>query len=185
MIFSEVYRYFHISIPKTGSWSIRDWLCKNYGGRKMLDWGEHSHCVPAIYSSYTVFTTVRNPYDRCYSFYKHLIFKGTFKGTLLEFLKYLSARREEVAWVGVKLFATQSQYVERAGVTHVVKLENLDELLALPFVDKEVMPWHLNKGVDVGLSYIDYYGEKEDRALQEYCCEDFDNFKYDRIYWGE
>lgn len=196
MIVSDKHKFVYVSIPKTGTLSIRTWLRQNYDGRQIVNRliqellgrrpgvGYHSYFVPPECADYTIFTTVRNPYARCYSAYK---FQGS-SITFLEWLKRASVTRDEPIRMGRyparhMMYATQSQYVQRSKATHIIKLENLaEEILTLPFIDKEVLPEHLRKRTNIEPPYTDYYNEEEHQALLGYCEDDFNNFGYDKIY---
>lgn len=62
MIISDRYRYVYIGIPRTGSKSMNHWLCEHFDGRNCG--GHHDYRVPDEAAGYTIFTIVRNPYDR-------------------------------------------------------------------------------------------------------------------------
>lgn len=195
MIVSEKYRCVYVSIPKTGTLSVRTWLRQNYDGvqirpdRLMQEIlgrrpgvGYHSYFVPKEYADYTIFTTVRNPYARCYSAYK---FQGS-SVSFLEWLKNASVIKNELLGMGRyparhMMHATQTQYVQRSKATYIIKLENLGELLTLPFIDKPEMPKHLRSRTNIKPPYEKYYNKEEHQALLEYCEDDF-NFGYERIY---
>ncbi len=184
MIISDKYKYVYVSIPKTGTLSVRTWLRKYYEGIPLNRHrypqlspgaGYHSCFVPDQCKDYLIFTTVRNPYARCYSGYKFEQYGGTF----LKYLKILPTRRNTGH---LKMFYTQTYFVEMSGATHIIKLENIEEILTLPFIDKPVMPEHLRSRTNIVPPYTDYYGEEEHQALLKYCEEDFERFGYDKIY---
>src|SRR6266480_4616185 len=54
-------RYVYISIPRTGSKSMSQWLVEHFQGEWHGD--HHEWRVPAQYRDFLVFTIVRNPYE--------------------------------------------------------------------------------------------------------------------------
>ncbi len=189
MIISDKYKYVYVSIPKTGTLSVRTWLRKYYEGIPLKIFnklnrhaprhpgmGYHSHNVPDVCKDYLIFTTVRNPYARAYSAYKFERFKG-------EFLKYLTMLPTRRHRANPNMFHTQTHFIQESGATHIIRLENLSSILELPFVDKTVMPDHLRKSsANIKPPYEKYYNEEEHQALLDYCEEDFETFGYDKIY---
>jgi len=65
MIISAEHRYVYIGIPRTGSKSMNHWLCEYFEGQN--HGGHHDYGVPEGAADYSIFTIVRNPYDRATS----------------------------------------------------------------------------------------------------------------------
>jgi hypothetical protein len=77
MIISHQYQYIFIEVPLTGSWAIRQELCKHYDGEPALHkhatYPEIHRALKADLSDYLVFGTVRHPLDKVVSRYFKLL----------------------------------------------------------------------------------------------------------------
>lgn len=176
MIISYENKFVYIAIPKTGSASIRSW-CKRYGGLKTKI-PYHSYIVPDQYRDYSIFTTVRNPYERCWSWYN---FEGK---TYESFIKYME---DLILWKNdgysyrefPQQYITQTEYIKRGNVDYVIKLEELD-MEVLPFINEKTVIPHSRKTKNKPKgSALKYLKNSEKKLVQEYCLEDFEELGYE------
>lgn len=76
MIISEKHKYIFISTPKCGTHSMFKLLQTYFDGKRIRTNGFHSTKIPdnINISDYTVFTTVRNPYDRLVALWYSILY---------------------------------------------------------------------------------------------------------------
>ena len=143
MIVSEALKYVYISIPRTGSKSMSQWLVDHYQG----EWHRQHHewKVPQEYHDFLIFTLIRNPYEiQASGWYFEQVNKP-------ENYKKPKSYAEVVRnWVRPKNQPiSQKEFVEWSGISQILYFEHLPDCLQeLPFVDpNNISPFpHLNAG---------------------------------------
>ena len=178
MIFSHDLKYVFVSIPRTASSSIRIWLKNRHRGKQTGK--DHDWVVSKSCRKYLIFVVVRDPYARCYSFWRWNTLKGGYDISLKEYLSVLI----EYGKRSLNAYMTQSEYVRLVKPTVVLRFEELNSgLISLPFVRNLNGLKHLrqtNENVDQqDNSFKECYSLKERDLLQQYCQEDF-NLGYDQ-----
>lgn len=163
------YRYVFISIPRTASSSIRDWLRKRCNGRKIGK--DHSCLVPRRYQRCMTFAVVRDPYERCYSLWMWEAVKNGSDMSFEEYLKFLIEQKDKA----LNTYITQDRYIRAAGVRKVLHFEDLlPSLKKLSFIgDLREFP-HRRKTKEHDVLYKQHYTEKAKKLLLQYCKEDFE-----------
>ena len=129
-------------------------------------------------NEYKIFTIVRNPYDRIFSYYKYHIYKAKINSEILlldnEFKKFNQY---------LKLYLKNKKFFTRRSQTYfllnenkkidssikIIKYENLnEEIKDLP---------KLNASIEF-ISKKDVYDQENTKIVKEFFLEDFINFNY-------
>jgi len=192
MIISNVHKYVNISIPKTGTISMRYWLTKYFEGKAVSEHHNWDWRPFVNGGSYLIFTVVRNPYARCYSLWKWEMKTGHAGGMLVDqscsfehFLLLLKTKPQMYFSKDTSpdIYINQSDFVYKSGASEVLKLENLpDELKSLPFAHgKEHRFPYFNPHSNIKEPYSDYYNEETEALVWDYCQDDFERFGYERM----
>lgn len=76
MIISEKHKYVFISTPKCGTHTMFKLLTTYFDGKRIKTNGFHSTIIPKHINvdEYTIFTTVRNPYDRLVALWHSILY---------------------------------------------------------------------------------------------------------------
>lgn len=176
MIGSHELGYVFVAIPRTASTSVRQWLKKYHQGRKITK--DHSCVVPGDYKGYFIFTIVRNPYARCYSFWAWDNKRHSLGVSLAEYLRWMIEQSESSE--RPSSYITQSEYVRQAKVDIVLRFEELpSSLRSLSFIRANHRLPHYRRGVAMLEPMKQHYTDEELELLWQYCSEDF-NFGYDK-----
>jgi len=143
MVVSHENGFVFVAIPKTASMTISQGLVKHCRG--VLVQPYHAWKRPTGTQGYVVFSVVRDPYERLYSWYWFRCVQrndGIRGWTFEKWMEYCT----ECSIVGTKdgnvpeLWFPQAEICEMAGVTRVVLFESLEmQLMALPFVGPAMM----------------------------------------------
>jgi len=192
MIISHEHKYVNISIPKTGTISMRKWLAMCCKGSPVAEQHAWDWRPFVNGGGYLIFTVVRNPYARCYSLWKWETHTAKEGGLLVDkscsferFLLLLIAKLP--MYFGKEtspdIYMNQSDFVYKSGAAIVLKLENLkEELNQLPFVGNSAKYFpFLNSNSNIEEPYSDYYNKETEALVWEYCQDDFDSFGYERM----
>jgi hypothetical protein len=124
-----------------------------------------------------VFSVVRNPFTRTYSYYSHFKRINNVDLTFKEFLQIIRSRIPPTARTPL-IGYNQSFYLfgdnGLLGTSKIYKYENLSELE----YDFDVILGKENSGNYSPLNYFQDYGEDEKNLVRHICAEDFINFGY-------
>jgi len=174
MFVSEQHQFIYISIPKTGSRSMRRWLSRNYQTRKIHQ--VHAWNVPEKYKSYFIFTLVSNPYDRCISLWKmegrHIDFTTYMKNII-----FLKENPNQCKQQVPEQYMSQKPYIQLSNCSKYIKLECLQELELLPFVHSINDFPHFNRRIHRAI-HKNNLTQEQKQIIWEYCLEDFDFLDY-------
>ena len=182
MIISKALKYIYISIPRTGSKSMSQWLVEHYQG----EWygRHHEWIVPVEFSDFLVFTLIRNPYEiQASGWYFEPVDKP-------ENYKKPKSYAEAVSnWVRPKdQPISQKEFVEWSGITQILYFEDLPECLKeLPFVNSNGVASfpHLNAGgYRPSGNFIEIMAEGDEELVWNGSREDFEFFGYERYHAG-
>ena len=195
MVVSDKLKYVFIAVPKTGSQAVCHWLCSNYYGKHALNY--HDAEIPAAYTDYLVWTVVREPYARCFSWWwmgcrepsRREKNADTWGQSFKEFMVRNIERKNDWRWRDnpekPNYSMTQKSFVDRSGAQTVVHYEQWrDELAGLPFIKKLVWPIpSRNTSTKPKRSFHEYFFDdpEAEGLVWEYCAEDFEAFGYERI----
>ena len=193
MIALHKYKHVYVEIVKTGTTSIGRWLKNNYGGVDIqkTDATRHGVAIPLQYKDCKVFVTVRNPYERAYSYFVYnKYFKGTPCGVLRtefkEFLRWLISCRDGCYKERHAPFkhSPQKKYYDVAGASIFIRVENFkkEAIDKLSFVRHPLSLMRiLNATKGKHGTFKDCFGKEEEALVWEYCKEDFGAFGYERL----
>ncbi len=193
MVVSDSKRYVYIAIPKTGSQAVCHWLCCNYAGKHKFNY--HEAHVPDEYSDYTVWTVVREPSERCFSWWwmgcrepdrkeSNEMWGWTFEKFMHHNIerKFDARRRDDADKPNFSM--TQKRFVDVSKADYFIHYERLkEELEELPFIDTLVWPIPIrNPSTKLNVSFHEYF--ENDRLAEgivwAYCSEDVEAFGYER-----
>ncbi|NEN22748.1 sulfotransferase family protein [Cryomorpha ignava] len=212
MLYSKEKSFLFIHIPKTAGTSIRSVLAPysgksgvlNYIGRRLEKYPvfcfKTGLSIKRTYDSHTTyerlenilpqaelnrifkFCVVRNPYDRAYSFYLHVLSHPTHNlYKLIESYGSFGGMLQNLEVVGEP---TQKSYIINLqadiSVDFIGKFESLnDDFNAV--CKKLGIPYELpKKNTRKHKDYRDAYDEQNWKYIAEYYSEDFDAFGYDK-----
>jgi hypothetical protein len=179
-----------ITPPKTGSNTLHlegipgaIWVY-GFAGHDTSSITQHTTLIPnAMYADFKVYLTVRNPYQRAYSLYKHQVkyqhYKGTFHDWIIHCLKWPdNFFFQPCAWFADNTFHLIAGKRIRCQVTNFLKLESLqsqlEEKIGLTF-DHELVRRHPN-GEDKA-SFTDL----EKHLIGRWAKDDFGRYQYPRM----
>ena len=156
MVISDEYKYVFISTPKTGTHTFYKMLPEEFAGKRQQG-AYHRRDLPRKIEGYTVFSTVRNPYERLVALWNSLLhtkpdphaYRDTWlsvvkRDDFLTFCKYVAANHHRIEMNPdlrmPNLLVPQNRWYRGMPADVIpLHLENLDEEFhALPFVDKRV-----------------------------------------------
>jgi len=176
MMISDKFKFVYVAIPKTGTAAVNQWCSRHFKATQRISY--HSYVVPNECKSYCIFITVRNPYERCWSWYHFQHGRNEFPGTFEDFLFMLKYWRDfkKEGDQFPDAFITQKEYRRKSKANYIIKLEELD-MESLPFVATmkqcivPVVRVTPNKP-PINLT------EKQKALVFDYCGEDFLEFGY-------
>jgi len=197
MIISHALEYVYIGIPRTASKSMNRWLMDHYQG----EWHDYHHSwrVPEEAAAYTIFTIVRNPYERMVSGWFMLPWSDPNPPPVEPTEHFAELMRQNIPMKdGTAVTAghnvpeagmNQANFCRRAGVNLVLHFEELPACLTkLPFVDPDnipPLPHKEERGTRPSGNFFSVFTGPEDEALfWEYAGEDFEAFGYQRYDTG-
>jgi len=182
------HKLIYVRIPRTGTHSMTAWLRENFKTRRVAHY--HQWQVPLKYQNWTVFTTVRHPIERCFSYW--WISNRTDNPeppdwSFDEFLEHLIDIRDTNYAIKQdievpKMDMNQTNYFKKSGATIYLQIENIEQEVAvkLPFpeADKNQIG-KLNIGLEKPkLDIKKYCTDKTLPLIDNYCGEDFNEFGY-------
>ncbi len=134
MIVSFLRHFVYLGPPKTASTSLHQWLsqprlCDTRWNPARGD--QHSAEVPIEAAGFFTFASVRNPYSRVVSLWRHHLADGS-QGTppvqQMSFAAFIAWLPDAPRFYG----ASQCQFIGGARLDAVVKIERIEEVFALP-----------------------------------------------------
>lgn len=177
MIINHKHRFVYIRIPRTASGSVTAFLKQLDGSTEEKPY--HGFDVPGECRFYYIFTTVRNPYARCWSWWGWEMQRSNEKKTFVEFMRDIirwrdfgrEENREPMSYM------TQCQYIEKASINKTLRMEYLlKELEELHFVRRPVsLP---NIHTNVCLPDIKCMPPQGIELVNAYCPDDFQILRY-------
>lgn len=193
MILSRSYKYVFISTPKTGSHSFFNLLEKEFDGERQ--WPDfHRTEMPSKTNGYTIFSTVRNPYERLVALWNSLLFsndKFNYRETWLAalrsddftiFCKFAAKHKNDIEYNSTvnmpRLMIPQHRWYKKMPDNVIpLHIENIDEEFhQLDFVDKRVtIPHALKRNHS---SWDDLKTEEIIHYANEWAGDDFEKFGY-------
>ncbi len=202
MIVSDKNKYVFISVMKSGTHSMYDYLVKNYDGSHFTRGNQlgnggkyHTNEISKQYSDYFKFTLVRNPYSRAISIFnvcKNIEPYATdyrrrigLRFTFLDFCKWISGPgcKAQTGRAGY-VVRPQSEWLAPCGnfdkILHVENIE--DELKDLPFID-HVKPFpNLLERTDKS-KWKEFYNEETANLIFRWAENDFNLYGYEKESW--
>lgn len=206
MIISHKHKIIYVAIPKTGTLSIIQYMKQHLAGEQRDKY--HSYHVPddLTRQGYHVFTTTRNPYERCFSWWhwESVCVDRPRRGSklkfglpFLQFMDLITRHRDEGSNEGdfKWRYITQAEYFRRMGGDQAIKLENIANtknpalhpitfgdargILVVSDSEKNIQHSRKTPGKPEGL-FVDHMTKEQEEAVWRYCAEDFDYFGYER-----
>lgn len=191
-----------IHIPKTGGTSVQNWLNHVYGRDNCKHFPHHRLSeISKEFLKDTIFTVVRNPYDRALSIYFYsydmLKYKNIYAETITSKAQYsendLNKGFEyycenlldfDLHYFGTNLNAadTMASYIRHSkkNIDHILKLENIKrDFSIIQDITKNYTPLpHLNVGTNSKSNHRHLYTAKAKKIVERYYEEDLDLFRY-------
>jgi hypothetical protein len=195
MMVCEEHKFVFISMPKSGTHSMYDYLNKNYNIKYFDDSGRlipiekgarvtqilHTTKIPQKYNNYFKFSTCRHPYDRAISVWWALAVRrkekipADLKGkTFTEFCHMIKEGKAPH-----RLMLSQSERIKNTPVDLFLKIEDIDkEFNGLPFANgssiENTFAFKTERGPNT-----DYLGEDEKELIYSAWRSDFTKFGYE------
>ena len=200
MIISKKNKYVFISVMKSGTHSMYNYLVKNYNGlhftrgKILHDGGKyHTNIIPKENKNYYKFTLVRNPYSRAISVYNVCKNVDPYKGSyidiigndFLSFCEWLSSEKCKTN-PGRAGFVARPQWEWLAPcgqfdkILHVETIE--DELKDLPFIDNDIKFPNLLERTDKS-KWKEFYNQQTADLIYKWAKKDFELYGYDKESW--
>lgn len=179
----EYEKVLYVSIPKTASSSILISLKRNcLDNWQRFTTNNHDPYHLLIQNNHidnTVFkfTTVRNPYTRAYSYFKHFNLHNSLNFSFKQFLQYLYDKNDYLSVITKFVFYDQSHFIShdnKLAVDKIYKFENLDSLKK----DLNINLIIHNKGNYTTDEYYEEYDSETIEIVKDMYKEDFINFNY-------
>lgn len=181
MLINHEYRFVYLAIPRTGSTSITRTLYNHF--ENSIKMGHHRMDVPDTCIEYYIFTTVRNPYFRALSHYRHRY--RYYKNTIANwsFSKYIkNITKEDMPKYGINNDPPCATYPKKFYKTEFIKLEEIKQQWKSLSIWKNKnfieLP-HLNRSINTEGIYTQYLAD----CVYEYYMKDFNKFGYSRSSW--
>lgn len=194
MYISPQYKFIYLAIPRTASRTTRNWIVSNYGavmsgGHHTMTWTNEPEIQKNMVKDYFVFSTIRNPYKRMLSYWRH-----TYENKTTEELHKLFARDVMQANVTVRQDGhpsvisgfprPQTVFIEQAKTIFpeilLVNIKDLEENFKnLPFVDKPVVVDKIGQSGNPIGDWKLFYQDKTIRdRIYLYFQRDFEELKF-------
>ena len=193
MVISHKYKYLYIAVPRTGSNSISEELCRFYGGEPLLkyhsNYFEFARQCSEEERNYFVFCSVRNPlddavslyvkfmtdHDNAYSVEQYRLDKGGYMSRRRINLYQYLMNEDSSFLIFLKKFYdfrnfpyTSNTDINAAHCDAVIRFENMEQdfdviLKKLKIEKKRSLP---KKNVTFNKkSFIDYYSDRQMKSL--------------------
>ena len=191
MMILKEHRHVFIAVPRTASRSTYTWLARYYGGATVGSY--HQWRVPDHYKDFTIFIGVRNPYERCFSFYWWTCKEPPKGGKPLraDFATYMEHLIETKYGKGKEnnkvpeIHGSMKNYYDNSGASVFIRLEHFqkDVMKKLPFVKgtPPAMPRKHGCRNKPQRRFTEVIRAREEQLVWDYCKEDFDFFGYKRL----
>ena len=198
MIISKKHKYVFISTPKTGSHTFFKMLPEQFDGERQQG-AFHRRDLPSgiVGQGYTVFSTVRNPYDRLVALWNSLLhtkpdphaYRDTWLSVIRHddfatFVKFAANNHKRIETMNAlrmpNLMMPQNRWYKAMPADVIpLHLENLsEEFHALPFVTEPVtIPHELKRD---HATWDDLKTDEVTEYANEWAGEDFERFGYTR-----
>lgn len=162
--------------------------------KKHLCYREAAKIYGDLYSKYTTFSIVRNPWSRAVSVYKHLIQRSTINCTFTEFVtgEYELETTEAPWWNtflkvdGKPIYDVPQTYFicdnNEVQVDHLLRFESLNndfkKLCSVLGLRNVKLP-HVHKAYKCDKpNYVDYYTSETEQIIRERFKSDIEQFNY-------
>lgn len=200
MVISHPSRYVYIAIPKTACQAVSQWLVENYLGEYVPPM-THRWWIPDECVDYTVFTVVRNPYERCFSAWwfgccdeerkrtveargeKAELFGWSFERLMERQISKRDDPPRDPDTGRPNVCMTQKQFYDLSGASLFFRHDNLDGLSELPFISefRPIPPRNVTRGKPK-CTFHEYFKDnpRAEERVWEYCRDDFEAFGYER-----
>jgi hypothetical protein len=196
MILSREHKFVFISTPKTGSHTFFKLLPEQFNGKRM-DGPFHRTEMPMNTEGYTVFSSVRNPYERLVALWNSLLhtkpdphaYRDTWlsvirKDDFLTFCKFAAKNKDKIETMAdvrmPTLMMPQHRWYRRLPDNVIpLHLENIEEEFhALPFVtDRVIIPHELKRR---HATWDDLKTDEIIECANQWAGEDFEKFGYNK-----
>ena len=194
LIVSNKHKYVFISTPKTGSHTFFKLLPEKFDGVRQ-DGAFHRREIPKGTESYTIFSTVRNPYERLVALWNSLLhtkpdpyaYRDTWlsvirKDDFCTFVKFAADNHHRIETMRSlrmpNLMVPQYRWYSKMPANVIpLHLENLsEEFHALPFVTEHVtIPHELKRD---HATWDDMKTDEITAYANEWAGDDFEKFGY-------
>jgi hypothetical protein len=124
-----------------------------------------------------VFSVVRNPFTRTYSYYKHFKRNNQVELPFKDFLQIIRNRIPPTSRTPLIGYNQSFYLFGDDGLLGISKLYKYENLLELEY-DFNIELGYSNIGNYSALEYLKDYGEEEKNLVRHICAEDFMNFGY-------
>ncbi len=182
MIVSFLRQFVYLGPPKTASTSLHHWLSEPPLCETRWDsarGGQHDSAIPSDATAFFTFASVRNPYSRAVSLWRHSVKDGQHAKPPIPLMSF----EEFIAWMPTAprfYRASQSEIIAGAKLDAVVKIERIEDVIELPPIaplrhQLPALP-HLNRtGYD---GWWNYYQPALAHAVRAHFAPDFQRFGY-------
>lgn len=138
MIISTKHKYVFISTPKTGTHTMFNLLINQFDGQRVVTNGFHSTKIPNEINidEYTIFTTVRNPYDRFVALWYSILYVR--EDYIQSWSQYLSDKSLE----SFAIFINNQDFIQNKSKVRLAQLV-IPQYKWVSFMPKKTIILHL------------------------------------------